>query len=327
MLLDILKKHLTIEALVGLLNRLPPLRTPIMDLIYPESVRFNHPFDRLSVSDLGLPAKNIPLITRGSVSYAITPDKTKIKQIEPANITPSHFVDASDLNRLKTLGFAQVQQWVQNKIDDLRKASRLTTEAMATQSITGKINYDIRTADGNFDKYEVNFGTPKTVTLDKKWDAADAKAQHIVAGVGKIIESIQQTSLGTDIVHLINWDVYSALVGISAALNNPEIIKVFENHIQIGTAKFLVCSAQYYDYKAKTNVSAIPAKTVVSIARDDAFKLAYCALDSVEANFAALAFFVRQITSDDPEGIKLLSQSRPMPIPNVEAIRNTQVLS
>ena len=326
-MLDILKNHLIIEALVGLLNRLPPLHTPIMDLIYPESVRFNHPFDRLSVSDLGLPPKNIPLITRGSVSYSLTQDKTSLKQIEPANITPSHTVDASELNRLKTLGFAQVQQWVENKVNDLRVTSRLTTEAMATQSITGKINYDIRTADGNIDKYEVKFGTPKTVTLDKKWDAPDAKAQHIVAGVGKIIESLQKTSFGTDIVHLINWDVYSALVGISASLNNPEIIKVFENHIQIGSAKFLVCSAQYYDYKTAANVSAIPAKTVVSIARDDAFRLAYCALDSVEANFAAVAFFVRQIKTDDPEGIKLLSQSRPMPIPNVDAIRNTQVLS
>jgi hypothetical protein len=326
-MLDILKKHFTVNALIGLLNRLPPLNTPIMDLIYPEAVRFNHPFDRLSVSDLGLPAKNIPLVTRGSVSYSIKPDKTTLKQIEPANIAPSDVVDASDLNRLKTLGFAQQQQFVENKINEFRNRVRLTTEAMATQSITGKINYDIRTADGNKDKYEVNFGTPETVTLDKKWDANDAKAQHIVAGVGKIIESMQKTSLGADIVHLINWDVYSALVGISAALNNPELIKVFEKHIQIGTAKFILCAAQYHDYKTDTNVSAIPAKTVISIARDDAFKLAYCALDSVEANFAAMPFFVRQIKTDDPEGIKLIAQSRPMPIPNVAAIRKTQVLA
>ncbi|MCL2210210.1 MAG: major capsid protein, partial [Treponema sp.] len=115
-MLDILKNFLKIEALVGTLNRLPPLRTFIMDLIYPESVRFNHPFDRLVHSDLGLPTKNIPLVTRGSVSYAVTPDPTELKQIDPANIAPSIVVDASDLNRLKTLGFAQQQQWIERKV-------------------------------------------------------------------------------------------------------------------------------------------------------------------------------------------------------------------
>ena len=326
-MLDILKNFLKIEALVGTLNKLPPLRTFIMDLIYPESVRFNHPFDRLVHADLGLPTKNIPLVTRGSVSYAVTPDTTELKQIDPANIAPSIVVDASDLNRLKTLGFAQQQQWIERKVDELRRIARKTTEAMAVQSITGTIDYDVRKADGNIDKYNVKFGTPKTVVLDKLWDTAGIKAGEVTAGVGKIIGSLQETSDGTDIIHLINWDVYSALVSIAAALNNPELIKVFENHIQIGTAKFLVCAAQYYDYKAKAYVDAVPAKHAVTIARDDAFSLAYCALDSIDANFAALPFYVQQVKLDDPEGIKLIGKSRPMPIPNVNAIRKTKVLA
>jgi len=324
---DLFRNFLIVTALVTTLNRLPPLKTFIMDLIYPEAVRRSHPFDRLSYSDLQLPTKNIPLVTRGSVSYALTPDKAKISQIDPANFTPSITVSAADINRFRTLNLAGQQTLVDGYIDRLRRSVRKSTEAMACQSITGKIAYDIRTADGTMDTYEVDFGTPKAVSVAKKWDDANTKAGDIVASIGQIIESLRETSDGADIVHLIKYDVYAALASKAAALNNPELIKVFPDYIQIGNAKFIICSARYYNYKTKAFVDAIPNKTVVSIARDDAFALFYCALDSLDANFASLPFYVSSVKLDDPEGTKFIGQSRPMPVPNVDAIRKTQVLA
>jgi len=324
--MDLFRKFLVVQALVTTLNRLPPLRTFMMDLIYPEAVRRNHPFDRLSYSDLQLPTKNIPLVTRGSVSYALTPDTTKISQIDPANFTPSITVSAADINRLNTLNMSGQQTLVDGYIDKLRRSVRKSTEALAIQSITGKIEYDIRTADGAMDLYKVDFGTPKAVNISKKWDDPNTKAGDIVAGIGQINDSLQQTSEGADIVHLIKHDVYAALVTKAAALNNPDLIKVFENYVQIGNAKFIICSARYYSYKTKAFVDAIPNGHVVSIARDDAFGLFYCALDSLDANFASLPFYVNSVKLDDPEGYKFIGQSRPMPVPNVDAIRKTQVL-
>ena len=325
--MDLFRKFLILQALVTTLNRLPPLRTFVMDLIYPEPVRRNHPFDRLSYSDLGLPTKNIPLVTRGSVSYALTPDKNKITQIDPANLTPSITISAADVNRFRSLNLNGQQTLIDNYIDQLRRSVRKSTEALAIQSITGKISYDIRNADGAMDLYEVNFGTPKAIPVAKKWDHTDTKAGDIVASIGQIIESLQDTSDGTDIVHLVKYDVYAALVSKAAALNNSDLIKVFPDYVQIGNAKFIICSARYYSYKTKAFVDAIPNKTVVSIARDDAFGLFYCALDSLDANFASLPFYVNSVKLDDPEGAKLIGQSRPMPVPNVDAIRTAQVLT
>jgi len=325
--MDLFKNFLVINALVNTLNRLPPLRTFIMDTIYPEAVRKNHPFDRLTHADLGLPTKNIPLVTRGSVSYALTPDKKALKQIDPANITPSLTLSAADVNRFKTLAVAGQQQLMDNYIDNLRRTARKTTEAMAAQSITGKIAYDLRNADGTMDIYEVNFGTPRTIPVVKKWDDSNTKPGDIVAAIGQIIDSLQETSVGTDIIHLINYDVYAALVSKAAALNNSDLIKVFPEYVQIGTAKFIIGSARYFSYKTKEYVNAIPAKSVVSIARDDAFGLFYCALDSLDANFASLPFYVNSVKLDDPEGVKFIGQSRPMPVPNVDAIRISQVLA
>jgi hypothetical protein len=325
--MDFFKKFLIIQALVTTLNRLPPLKTFIMDLVYPEAVRRSHPFDRLSYSDLQLPTKNIPLVTRGSVSYALTLDKNKITQIDPANLTPSITLSAADVNRFRSLGEGGQQALIDNYVDTLRRSVRKSTEAMAIQSITGKIEYDIRSADGTMDIYKVDFGTPRTIAVSKKWDDPNTKAGDIVASIGQIIDSLQDTSDGTDIVHLVKYDVYAALVSKAAALNNSDLIKVFPDFVQIGNAKFIICSARYYSYKTKGFVDAIPDKTVVSIARDDAFGLFYCALDSLDANFASLPFYVNAVKLEDPEGTKFIGQSRPMPVPNVDAIRKTQVLA
>ena len=324
---DFLKKFFVLNAFVNALNRLPPLRTFIMDLIYPESVRFNHPKDKLAHADLGLPEKNIPLITRGSSSYAVPLNKTALKLIDPANVTPSLVLNASEINAMRSLGLEQQQQLIDRNIDKLRKIVRKTTEAMAIQSITGKIAYDIRNADNTMDTYIVDFGTPKSVAIAKKWDASTTTAGDIVASIGQIIDSIQETSDGTDIIFLCGFDVYSALVSKAGELKNSDLIKVFPDYVQIGNAKFVICNAKYYSYKEKTNVKAIPARTVVAIAKDDSFSLAYCALDSFDANFASLAFYVNTVKQDDPEAVKLIGQSRPMPIPNVDAIRTAQVLA
>jgi hypothetical protein len=319
------KNFFTRIALLAALSRLPPLRTLVMDLVFPEAVRKNHPFDKLTWADLGLPTKNIPLITRGSVSYALTPSEGSVKIIDPANFTPSMFLSAADCNRINSLEAGGKQVLFDNYIDTLRKSIRKSTEALAIQAITGKISYDLRTADGGMDLYEVNFGAPKTVNVSAKWDAANTGFGDIIAGVGEITNNLQDTSDGTDIVHLIKFDVYKALA--NKAATNKDMIKVAEDHIMVGTSKFHLCNARYWSYKEKKYKEAIPDKSVITLAKDDAFSLFYCALDSFDADFAGMPFFVREVHTDDPEGVKFVGQSRPMPVPNVQAIRKTQVLA
>jgi hypothetical protein len=319
------KNFFTRIALLAALSRLPPLRTLVMDLVFPEPVRKNHPFDKLTSADLGLPTKNIPLITRGSVSYALTPNEGAVKIIDPANLTPSMFLSAADCNRVNSLEAGGKQVLFDNYVDTLRKSIRKSTEALAIQAITGKISYDLRTDGGNMDLYEVNFGTPKTVNVSAKWDAAGTNFGDIIAGTGEIVNDLQDTSDGSDIVHLMKFDVYKALA--NKAATNKELIKVAEDHIMVGTSKFHLCNARYWSYKEKKFKEAIPDKRVITLAKDDAFSLFYCALDSFDADFAGLPFFVREVHTDDPEGVKFVGQSRPMPVPNVQAIRKTQVLA
>ena len=319
------RNYFTRVALLAALSRLPSLNTFVMDLIYPESVRRNHPFDKLEWADLGLPTKNIPLITRGSVSYALTPEEGRVKIIDPANLTPSISLSAADCNRINSLEAGGRQVLFDNHIDTLRRSIRKSTEALAIQSITGKISYDLRTANGALDLYEVDFGAPKEVTVASKWDAEKTLFGDIIAGVGEITNNLQETSDGTDIIHLMKLDVYKALA--NKAATNKDMIKVADDHIMVGTSRFYLCNSRYWSYKEKKYKEAIPDKHVLTLARDDAFSLFYCALDSFDANFAGMPFFVREHFTDDPEGVKFIAQSRPMPVPNVDAIRASRVLA
>lgn len=206
------KKYLNPAALTGTLNKLPPLHTLILDTIYPASVQINHPFDTIGYEDLQATCKNIPLVTRGSESYALALDNNKLKYIDPANLTPSQFISASDINRIRNLPGASQQQYLQNKIDRLRRATRASKEAMAIQSLSGALSYDVRTANGGIQKYSVNFGTPATVTISKKWNANDATAAGMISDIGKIIAKIKEKSEANDFVGFVDFTTFAAMV-------------------------------------------------------------------------------------------------------------------
>lgn len=320
-------KFLNPKVLVGELNKMPPLHTQIMDLVYPESAQVNHPFSTIGYEDLPQAIKNIPLVSRGSASYPVPLNGSKLRFIEPQNLNPSHFVSAKTLNDVRNLDQNGVRQFLNNKVDGLRRITRTSKEAMAIQSLTGKISYDMRNADGVIEKYEVDFGSIGSVTADTKFDAGGAKLSNVITTVGKAVAKIKEKTNATKFIGLIGWDVYGAIADLANTANNNKLVEVKEGSIVIGEVTLYVTSASYYDYKTKANVGVVAAKKMKIIGVDADFRFYNCALDSVAENFAAVPFAVREVPQDDPEGIKLIGESRPMPIPNVDAICESTVLS
>ncbi|MBQ0167230.1 MAG: major capsid protein [Treponema sp.] len=320
-------KFLNPRALVGDLNKMPPLHTPILDLVYPESVQVNHPFSTIGYEDIGTGIKNIPLVSRGASSYAMPLDGTKLRFIEPQNLTPSHFIGANKLNDMKSFSEGQQKQYILNKVDQLRRTVRASKEALAIQSLTGKIEYGVRNAEGVIEKYTVDFGNTKTTTISKKWDAGGAKASNVIKDVGAMVAEIKSGSNATKFIGFIDFDTYAAIVDLVNNASQKLPITVSEDAIIIGAVTLYVTAATYYDYVAKANKPLIAAKNVMVIGVDDGFKFFNCALDSLEADFAGIPFGVREVPKDDPEGVDLIGMARPMPIPNVNAICVSTCLS
>jgi hypothetical protein len=321
-----LKKYFTREAVVGTLGRLPELKSPVMDLLYTH--RINHPFPVVGARDLGLPPENIPVIRRGTSSYPLVPKDGSITMIEVQPVSPSIFLTAADLNNLKMLESTGIQQLVDNQIDTLRRTCRLTAEALSAQSLTGAISYAMRGEGGAMLKYEVEFGTPATVVITKKWDDVATKISDIVKSLGEISDKLKKTSPGMDVVFLTGFDVYAALVDKVAALNNTAVAQVGPDFISFGgVARIQLLSANYTDLITKQTVSAIPAKTVLAVDKSNGFRLIYAALDNMDAGLVAMPFFAQPIDSKDPSGVKVLAESKPLPVPNVKAIVKAVVLT
>ena len=320
-----LRKFFTREAIVDTLGRLPPIATPVMDLLY--KTRINHPFPVVGYRDLGLPQGNIPVIRRGTQSYPLVPKDGSVSMIEVQPVSPSVFLTAADINNLKMLDNSGVQQLVDNQIESLSRVCRMTAEALAAQSLTGAIAYPLRGEGGALLSYDVSYGTPASVAVAKRWDDAATKIADIIKSLGQMVDAIKKTSAGTDVVFLAGFDVYAALVDKVAALNNSAVAQVGPDSISFGgVAKVMLLSANYTDIATGSAVSAIPAKTVLAIDKAAGFRLIYAALDNMDAGLVAMPFYAQPIESRDPSGVKILGESKPLPVPNVKAIVKATVL-
>ncbi len=321
-----LKKFFTREAIVRSLETLPELKSPVMDLLYPAARRINHPFPVIGYHDLGLPTGNIPVVRRGGQSYALKPAGGSLAIIEPQSVNPRVFLDAATMNNLGMLTGESQQQEVNNKIDTLRRACRSTAEALAAQSITGKIDYPMATEGGALVDYEVDYGTPASVTVTSKWDNGGTTLAQIIKSCGEIVSKMKQNGFGSNVAFLMDFDVFGALIDKIGAKSSPNIGTVGPDFINLGGLKFYLMPGSYIDLESGALVSAVPAKRVVAVDMDAGHKLFYAALDDLDANMQALPFFAKPIRKDDPSGYDIVGNSKPLPVPNVKGIVTASVL-
>lgn len=321
-----LTKFFTKQAIAATLGRLPELKSPVLDLIYPR--RVNHPLPVLGAKELAKVTGNIPLVKRGTQSYALDTGGGTIRVIEPQSVNPSDFMSGKDINDFRMLDGQGKQQLIDNSIDSMRRTCRATAEAMAAQSITGKISYWLRGEGGATLPYTVDFGTPATVTVSKKWDAADATVKHVIKTLGDLSAKAKKQAPGSDIIFVCGMDVYAVLIDLAGKLNNSAIAQVDTDFIKFGgNLKVTLLDSTYTDLSNDSEATAIPEKTILCIVRDSGFTQYYCALDDLASNFVAMPFFAKAVESDDPSGVKIIGESKPMPVPNVLGIVKASVLT
>jgi len=326
---ELIRKLFSRDSIVEIMARLPDLKSPALDLLYPAANRTNHPLPVISYKDLQPRSGNIPLVKRGSQSYAITEGST-FASIEPQPVNPSSFLDAVDMNNLlafegKPEGGANQQTLIQNRIDALRRISRDTAQAMAIQSISGALNYDLRGAGGEIIKYTLDFGTPATVTCPVLFDASGAKQGTLVAQMSKMKAAIQAQGFGNDVIFLAPADVYAAIITLYPSNWRPEFDT--EGFLVVAPGlKVALFDFTYFDFATKTAVG-IAAKTLVVWDRGAGSTLIYAAVDDIDANFIATPFWSKAVKSDDPSGYKIIGQSKPLPVPNTKGIAKSVVIA
>lgn len=325
---ELIRKLFSRDSLLEIMGRLPNLQSPALDFLYPAANRINHPLPVISYRDLAPRSGNIPLVKRGSQSFQIA-EGSSLSTIEPQPVNPSSFLDAVDLNNLLAFegragGLMNQQTLVSNRIDTLRRLCRDTAQALAIQSVSGKIDYAIRGPGGEFLPFEIDFGTPSAVDCATLFDAAGVKIGVLIAQLNKMKAKLQAQGYGNDVVFLAPADVYAAIVNVFPATWRPEYdsdgLLVLAPGLKIG-----LFSYTYFDHQSQA-AKGLTAKTLVAWDRGAGSSLIYAAVDDIDADFVASPFWAKAVKSDDPSGYKVIGQSKPMPVPNVKGIATSVVI-
>ncbi len=321
-----LRQLFTPKAVADTIQKLPEMPTPVMDAVFTD--RNTWPLPVIGRAELEKTIGNQPVVRRGAPSVNVGGQEIAIDYIEPQPINLSVNVTAAELNNLKLLDAKGLSAWRDNKIADLRRMVRLTTEALCAQSLQGKIQYPMK-YEGGYTYYEVDFGDTLTYTPTKTWDTAEVT--DILMDLVNMSTLIRKTrGYGARLKIWAGAKAFVTIAGrVIALVSESSRIKaqVDEKGINIAGFRIELLNTSYYDHKANTEVPTVDEKKIVMVALDAPHKLRYLAIDDLDAGLQALPFFVKPIKSDDPSGYKLIALSKPLPIVVPKAICWAQVIS
>ena len=318
----------TREAIVARLLALPPILTPAMDSVFTD--RPQHPLPLVGKDYILQAAAALPLVRRGAASVAAAPPSGAIDFYEPLPVRPSVTVTGAELNNLQLLDGRGMEAWAIEKTDYLRRRVRATTEALCALATTGKITYPVKLEGGGFENWFIDFGNVLSVTPDKLWSADGASIKDVMRLLVNMRKAIQMAGFASGGLEI--WagdDAFNTLFGLAENLKSTAQIRVeiTEMGIQLGGFLVKLRTEQWKNPDTGTLTPYVPAKGLRMIAKDAGHRLPYCALDDLDAKLLALPFFIKPIVTKDPSGYKLVAESKPFPVVNVNGICEATVLS
>ena len=321
-----LKGLFTPQAVAEALTRLPDLKSTILDAAFPQ--RPTHPFPTVGLSELTPVTGTIPTVSRSGLPISIGGDELDIAFIAPQPVKPSIDVTAAELNDLKMIlgNAAGLEAWKANKVEALRRTVRDTTEAMASVVLSqGKLSWPSRRSGGSLATYEVDYGPVLSYTPAAKLTAA-SKVRDVFLILLDMQSRIREQGIGGNVSYFAGKDVFLMLMGIcenytSTARGDSVRVEMSREQggINIGGFDIKLMDETYKDPASGSYVPKLNPKTMLAFAADAVGKVWYCAIDSVSAQNAAVAFHVVPEALPGDSGFRLIAQSKPLPARNSKA--------
>lgn len=316
-----LRSVFSFQAQVRRLEALPVIQTVVMDEVFKD--RPQHGLPVVNAQDIKRRVRTMPVIRRGAPSLAMPSEGVSISAYEPLPIAINDSVGATDVNNLKLIGEQGVEAWAAQKTDSLRRTVRQTSEAIASQALTGKIAWPIQLSGGGTETYEVDWGDPVTVTAPKKWDATGAGLTDVVKTLMAMRKGLRRKGFGGGAVkYWAGEDAFLGLLKLAEAYQGDAIrVEFKDGSIIVGAAEIVLRTEEYPDPVAVNTWRPVqPSNQVRIIDPSGGHVMPYCALDDFDAKLAPLPLFIKPIRQDDPSGYKLVAMSKPFPVPSMDAI-------
>lgn len=307
----------TPAAIAQTIEQAKPLNLPIRQLVYRNSE--THPLPVIGVDEIAAQIKNIPVVRRGTAAVPVGGGGKSFSFIEPQGVDASDFVSAATLANWKMLDGAGLNAVVTKKQTKLMRICQKTTEALCSQSLKGKIEYQMKT-DGSSDLYEISFGDTLSYTPSAKWSNS-TKTADIFTGLSEMDSLIQDEGWGGEIVTLAGKKAFQTIVAALGEKTSNAVVScsVNDRELSIGGYKIKQVAASYVGSNGKAT-KEIAENEICMIDLAAPHTLFYLALDDIEAGLVALPFFASPEQKKNPSGIEIVGRSKPLPAPVCKAI-------
>jgi len=312
------------KVIAEVVKSLPPVKTKVLDDVYTRKV--NHPFPQIGIKEVQDVAGAVPVVRRGAPGVPVSGRDSSITYIEPQPIKVNDSVTAADANNLKSMGAQGYRAFMAQKLDILRRKVKATTEALAAQSLTGKISYPIRLENGQNDTYEVDFGSPLSYTPPKTWDSASLK--DVFNQLVEIEATLQEEGIAQNVTFWAGKTAFMELVGKVQDLNTNTVPKPEVNANKINLFGYTIEMVnQKYRLPDGTLKPVVPDNQIVAFDKNAGFTLFYLAIDNFKAGLQAVPMFVTSYQTQDGSSFVIQAESKSLPVPVVKAICWATVLS
>ncbi|MDR2134858.1 MAG: major capsid protein [Treponema sp.] len=302
------------KSIADIVGELPKPHTPMTDFLFPPSARKQKQSPFISVEEVKTETGAIPLVRRGSSSYPVDTTETTRTLIEVDPVSPSVFISARDINDLIAMGETEsVRAFIAEKTELLRDRVSETIETMSRQSLSGKINYPYATKDGIGGNCEIELGTPKTL---KPVNLSGADIPGIQIWLEELYQAQAATGASGDVVFLTGSGLYSFLVNkfVAAKLSAP-VVWHPDGMTLFGKYKIQAQGLTYRLPGSKETSKTLEDNQALILDKSHTGKLFFAALDDLDANLAALPFYAKPVETKDPDGVKIVASSKPLPAP------------
>lgn len=308
----------TPQSVAAAFKQLPEMKTSIIDKAFPKAV--NHPLPLIGVSEIKKLTGTIPVVRRSSNPITLLGGSAETSFYAPVPLMPAIDIAASELNDLQVLlgDKASKDAWIAGQVDSLRRIVRNTTEAIASVVLTtGKYSWPMRLEGGKFETFEIDFGSPQSITVTKL--TASSKLSEVYDILDAMAEAIATEGYGESVKFLAGKKVFGMLLNLAqgwaaaSAGANPISVKLEGGVINIGGYMVERMAEKYYAPVSETMVSKVDDNDLLAFGSMSEAGIYYCAIDSISANNKALPFHIYTEQIGDT-AIKLQAQSKPVPV-------------
>ena len=313
-----LKKFLTPQKIKDYIKVSPVQPRTITRELYSKDVdTFDSPV--YPFSEIKEVTGNVPLVIRGGEPVNVASGETSYHYIEVQPIDIIETLNPVDLLNMKAIGDVAVEKIVREKINKFRKIILATIEALAAQSLSGKISYQIKKQEG-LDDYIVNFGKVENLSLSKLPETLADVYNLFVEMEGKL----QEKGYGEKVKIYAGRKAYARLLEIAASYQGKTIsVEQKDGGLYIGNYFVKPLLSSYRDKNGNLK-RAIQDNYIKMIDTAAPFRLRYLAIDDLRADLRALPIFIAQ--KDSGKTIELEAQSKPLTIPVPDAIIDAKVV-